>query len=104
MNKIFLMAALTLGFAVSATSALAGHHGDCDGHKCKMMKKIDANQDGIISKAEFMSRHEAHFKKMDADGNGELTAEEFKAAQSKMKAHKAKKLREKAITEKPTAE
>jgi Ca2+-binding EF-hand superfamily protein len=51
-------------------------------------KKLDTNNDGSVSKEEFLAgprgkaepaKAEEHFKKMDKDSDGKLTLEEFKA-------------------------
>lgn len=53
-----------------------------------MFKKLDTNNDGSISKEEYLAgpfgkrdatRAEESFKKRDKDGNGSLSLEEFKA-------------------------
>ncbi len=44
----------------------------------KMFEKGDANQDGAISKAEFLTSAENMFAEIDQDKNGELTKSEFK--------------------------
>jgi hypothetical protein len=104
MKKLFLMTVLSMSFVFSSAAALAGHHGGCQGHKCKLMKRADTNDDGIVSKAEFMAQSEKRFSKIDTDGNDELSAEELKAARSKMKAHKAKMVEKKEKSSKTTAE
>ena len=55
------------------------HHGD-------RMKKADTDNDGKISKAEFLAEKEKHFAKMDVDGDGFLDREDMKAARKQMKA------------------
>ena len=83
MNKLFLMAALMGAMTLPATAAFAEHHeGD---YKGKKMEKVDTNGDGLVSKEEFLAKHEEMFNKMDADGNGSLTPEEMKEARGKMK-------------------
>lgn len=42
-----------------------------------MMEKADKNNDGVISKSEFMASHEEKFTKMDANGDGNITKEEI---------------------------
>ena len=86
MRKVLMFSVLAVLFLGGATFASA-HCGDC-GKKAdcprksakmdKMFEKKDANSDGVISKAEFMSSAEKKFAKMDADNNGSLTKEEVK--------------------------
>lgn len=57
----------------------------------KFMEKLDTNADGVISKDEFMAKHEEHFSKMDADGDGSVTGDEMKAAHQAMKEKWAEK-------------
>ena len=38
-----------------------------------------------MTEQEFINAHLEHFKKMDADSNGEITAEEMKAAHQEMR-------------------
>ncbi len=85
MKKLFYTVAVLGAFAVTSTAAMAEMHDG--GHKTpgKMMERVDTNGDGVISKAEFMAKHEEAFAKMDADGNGSLTTEELESAKAKMK-------------------
>ena len=71
----------------------ATKEGKCGEGKCGSDKmKADANKDGTVSKAEFMSRHEAMFTAADANKDGMLDAKEHKALhrdmKKKMKSHK----------------
>ncbi|QIE45279.1 calcium-binding protein [Pseudohalocynthiibacter aestuariivivens] len=44
----------------------------------RMIKRHDANGDGVLSQEEMESRHKRdHFKRMDTDGDGAISAEEF---------------------------
>ncbi len=43
-----------------------------------IFKKMDANGDGSVSKAEFNAFHAKRFKGMDADKNGKVTLDELK--------------------------
>lgn len=77
------LAAAVLGLALYAVPAVAKHHGGK--HKDKMFENLDANGDGAISKAEFLTNAEERFSKMDADGDGSITKEEGKAFHDAMK-------------------
>ena len=50
-----------------------------------MFERHDTNGDEVISKSEFIASAEERFKKMDADGNGEISKDEIKAHHAKMK-------------------
>ena len=47
-------------------------------------QQFDANQDGKVSKAEFLQPTEAQFEHMDRDKNGALDAAEVKAFNEEM--------------------
>jgi hypothetical protein len=67
-KDVFLgvMAALSLIALSSAASAQAG-----------MVRELDANGDGTITKAEAQSGFETQFKRMDANHDGVLSEDEF---------------------------
>ncbi|MFK7795625.1 MAG: hypothetical protein AB8B89_09765 [Gammaproteobacteria bacterium] len=70
----FKMTELSTGYMVA----------DSDGKFCKKkMKKMDVNEDGSVSKDEFMSHAEKKFSKKDKNGDGVLTEDEMK----RMKKH-----------------
>jgi hypothetical protein len=48
--------------------------------KCGM-KRMDANGDGKVTKEEFMQGHETMFDSMDANGNGVIDADERRGQQ-----------------------
>jgi uncharacterized low-complexity protein len=58
--------------------------GKCGEGKCGM-KNMDADGDGNISKDEFMKGHDAMFGKMDANGDGVIDADEQGASMKMMK-------------------
>ena len=65
----FKMTELSSGYIVAE-----GH-----GKSCKnKMKKMDINEDGSVSKQEFMSHAEKKFAKKDKNGDGVLTEDEMK--------------------------
>ena len=92
MKYLFLMSAAVIGLSVASVAAIAGDHGH--DHKGKMMEKVDTDGDGKISKEEFMAKHEKMFTKMDVDGDGYLSKEEMKNARTKMH-DKMKKMHDK---------
>jgi hypothetical protein len=66
----FKMTELSSGYLVA----------DSHGKSCKnKMKKMDANEDGSVSKDEFMSHAEKKFSKKDKNGDGVLTEDEMKS-------------------------
>ncbi len=75
----FQITELTSGYMV------AEKEGKCGGMKMEgkcgmkmMMKKMDADEDGAISKEEFMQHHEKKFAKKDKNADGKLTEDEMK--------------------------
>ncbi len=75
---------------LSSGYMLAGKEGKCGEGKCGMkmegkcgMKMMDANEDGSISKEEFMQHHEKKFTEKDKNKDGQLTADEMKMMKMK---------------------
>ena len=68
-------------FAVSCSHGYGkkDHHHKMKSHKSMMWKKMDADNDGAVSKKEFDTFHADKFKKMDANNDGKVTKEEKKA-------------------------
>ena len=66
-----------------------GGHGMRGAHM--MLKMADANGDKSVTRAEFEAGLAAHFAKVDADGNGAISAEERKAAHQAMRAERKSK-------------
>lgn len=62
------------------------------------MKRIDANEDGKVSLAEYLGHAEQRFKRMDLDQDGAITGEEMREASHAMrkKHHQAMKKARKA--------
>lgn len=97
MKKIFVVSALALIMSSSAAMAQGGmgygqgpdgesrkgerpHHGpDPERMIEHIFERYDMNEDGIISKKEFLKVEEKRFVKMDVDENGSVTKNEVKA-------------------------
>jgi len=86
-NNPFQLTDLSSGYMA------AGKEGKCGEGKCgegkascklKKMKKMDADGDGSISKDEFMSHAESKFARKDKNSDGVISADEMKH----MKKHK----------------
>ncbi|MDW3095499.1 MAG: EF-hand domain-containing protein [Gammaproteobacteria bacterium] len=77
----FQMTELSSGYMVAD-----GHEGKCGEGKCgegkkmckKKMKKMDTDGDGSVSKDEFMAHAEKKFSRKDKNGDGIISAEEMK--------------------------
>lgn len=54
-----------------------GRHGEQ--HAARMLKRLDADGDGKVSRDEFLRRASDAFQRVDADGNGEVTRAEVDA-------------------------
>ena len=97
MKKPALAPALALvALSLFAAPALAEHHegGAHDGAKGAehFMKKIDADKDGKVSKAEWTAKGDTMFNESDTDKDGFITRDEAQAFRAKrMEKWKAKK-------------
>lgn len=86
-----LLVAAALGGTALAGTAYAAHdqaatparhhHGHGD-----MFAKLDANGDGVITRAEAIAAADADFAKNDTNGNGQITRDEVKAQRQAMRA------------------
>ena len=82
------------GAALIAMPAMAEMHGKQHGHSGKghgkgkgahmMMKKADKDDDGNVSRAEFMAFHADKFKQIDRDGDGIISRDEMMKKPGKM--------------------
>jgi len=91
MTKHFgaLIAAIAV-ISISASPVYAGKDHK-EGKNHKMMKKVDVDGDGMISRDEFDAHHTQMFEKLDADGDDNISKEEMKAhKKQKGKGHKDK--------------
>lgn len=75
MKKLLILSAAVL--ALSAGPALAAQKDRPQ--RSRMFQKLDSNTDGVITKEEFLSAHEAVFEKMDVNDDGEVTQKEVTA-------------------------
>ncbi len=85
---VFAGGLVALAFAVSP--GWAGHHEKGEGHHHKkhgkhMFEKRDANGDGNVSKEEWMAASEERFAGIDSDGSGAISQEEWTAAHERMR-------------------
>jgi|GEM_PF-3008051 len=70
----FHMSDLSSGYVVASDHGKKG-----DGHgKRNKMKKMDTDGDGVVSKDEFLAHAEKKFAKKDKNGDGVLDADEMK--------------------------
>jgi len=77
----FTMTELSSGYMVAGKEGKCGE-GKCGGMKMKEdmcgMKMMDADEDGAVSKEEFIQHHEEIFTKKDKNADGKLTDDEMK--------------------------
>ena len=75
---------------IVAAALLAGTTASFAAAHTNTMPRMDANGDGMVSKQEFMSHHEAMFDKMDKSGKGMVPAKDVDMS---MRAARADKMR-----------
>ncbi|MDB2415327.1 EF-hand domain-containing protein [Rickettsiales bacterium] len=94
MNKVLIAAVSAVVIAGGSFYAVAER---ADNHekygKKGMMSHMDSNNDGNVSKAEFLENAQKRFEETDANKDGNVTAEEMKAH------HKAQKEKRKKMKE-----
>jgi Ca2+-binding EF-hand superfamily protein len=86
---VFVTSATLVAGAAGFAAAQGGHHDPA--RKAAMMKKFDTNQDGKLDQTERAARAEERaihkFAKLDTDGDGKLSLDEFKAGQRQGRGH-----------------
>lgn len=88
MYKLFA-ATLTAVLVTGAGSVLMAQESGPGTHRgMQMMKKWDADGNGELSKDEFLRAHEAMFDSLDTNGDGTLDQEEREAMMRKMRHHR----------------
>ncbi len=71
---------ISAAILLASGSAFANHHLKGEGH----MKKMDANGDGMISKDEFMKHHEAMWDKMKKNSAGSVDMKDMEMMHKEM--------------------
>ena len=74
----------TLALVALISAPVLAQQGEMPNLEELFFKQFDANQDGQVSKAEFLVPTEAQFDHMDGDKNGALDAAEVKAFNTEM--------------------
>ncbi len=69
--------------ASKETSKDASHKGPHRGKS--LFERGDTNNDGVVTKEEFLAQSEESFKALDTDGDGKITKAEVEAKRQKMK-------------------
>lgn len=86
MKKLLAMTALTLAFASPAMAEDMDHHDGAHHQKGGMMfEKLDLNNNGEITREEFVAFHETKFTEIDKDASGVITPDEAEAAKAEWK-------------------
>jgi hypothetical protein len=84
MKKTLIYLALTSCFVLSNTVAHANPGSNQGNMQDKMLKDMDTNSDGMVTKEEFNNYGEKKFIEMDVNGDGKVTDKEMKTAHKKM--------------------
>lgn len=96
MNKLALISVLLLGVSSAALAADEGKPAGDHPHKGGMFKKMDADGDGVVTKAEADAFHEKKFGEIDANKDGKITKEEQDAHRKQMREKRQKRKEEKS--------
>ena len=76
MNKKYLLPFTIILPLLSGCAWMKPHYNDQQMHSY-LFNKFDANEDALITKAEYMEFIDERFDKMDTDGNGTITKEDL---------------------------
>ena len=83
--SISLIAMIFAGLSACAQDSMKGGMAMKDGMGMKMdMKMMDPNNDGMISKEEFMKHHESMYDKMKKGSNGMVSVKDMQAMMDMM--------------------
>ena len=82
MKKSVLIAMMVFPLVVSCAHKKKGMD---EKSVAKMFTKLDKDKDGMITQAEFDSKHSGMFAKMDSNNDGNISMAEAKGHHSKMK-------------------
>ncbi len=89
--QILAISSLLLGLAQTASAAHDGTDHDTMGSHHHSWQDADTNKDGVISKDEFMAKHqeraEKMFTKLDTNKDGKVDAAERKTMRDKCEHH-----------------
>jgi Ca2+-binding EF-hand superfamily protein len=86
MKKLLLTSiAAVMGLSLPAMALAENHEGGdhADKKGYSMMEKMDVDGDGLVSKTEFLAKHEEKFTKMDTNGDGSVSKDEMTEARKK---------------------
>lgn len=84
LSTLLLSSVCVLAFAACSHGGKKHHHKHGKDHHAKMWQKMDADNNGEVTKEEFNKAHEEMFKMMDANSDGKVTKEEKMAHKKKM--------------------
>jgi Ca2+-binding EF-hand superfamily protein len=94
MKKLVLLSALLLGLSTAVVASdheKSGNHGEKPRQKEGMFKKMDADGDGVVTKAEADAYHNKKFAEKDVNKDGKITKEELEAYKEKKREERKKK-------------
>src|SRR5262245_43199358 len=84
LKRIVILSALVCGVAAAQPKTDVDYKAKHAEMKAKMLERFDANKDGKLDEAERKVMRDVRaselFKRLDTDGNGVLSLDEFKAA------------------------
>lgn len=84
---IYGVAALSLVVSVAAFADDDHEHPEKGHH---MFKRLDENNDGVVTRSEFVAHMEKRFDRMDANSDGKVTEEEAREHHEHMREKRSK--------------
>jgi len=77
-NRLILAAAVTVLFAGSLSAQAAGSQSGHWSQSGSLLRQMDRNRNGTVSKAEFLQFMSRKFNRLDANRNGKLDRNELR--------------------------
>lgn len=99
MRKSAYVLSGVLAMGLLASPVLADHKNGGEHYHGKWLEKLDTDGNGSVSLEEYQAKHTDWFNQADTNGDGELSADELKTAQQDRREKMKEKIKEKRAQE-----